>query len=246
MISSIHLSIIIPAYNEERLITRCLNSVSESLNANARADFTHEIIVVDNNSSDKTADLARQSGAIVVFEPINQISRARNAGAAAAKGDWFLFVDADSLLNPGMISDILQLIDSNDYVGCGSLMEMPDSPWWGIVILKLWSIVSVTCTWASGALVVCRADAFHEVGGFNQALYAADEIDLSDLLKKWGRKRGLKFTILKRHPLITSARKLKLYSGLEITRQCLKVILSPRKALQNRNKLPVWYDGRRE
>lgn len=240
-----HLSVIIPAYNEERLITHCLNSVSESLSANTRPGFTHEIIVVDNNSSDKTAELARQFGAHVIFEPINQISRARNAGAAAAKGDWFLFVDADSLLNPGMISDILELIDSGHYVGCGSLMEMPDSPWWGTAILKLWSIISVTLTWASGALVVCRADAFREIGGFNQALYAADEIDLSDLLKQWGRKRGLKFTLLKRHPLITSARKLKLYSGLEITKQCIKVILSPRKALKNRNKLPIWYDGRR-
>ncbi|MDC8446428.1 MAG: glycosyltransferase [Nitrosomonas sp.] len=240
-----HLSIIIPAYNEEQLITHCLSAVAESLSANARPDFTHEIIVVDNNSADKTAELARQSGAHVVFEPINQISRARNAGAAAAKGDWLLFVDADSLLNPGMVADILAHIDSGRYVGCGSLMEMPESPWWGTVILKIWSIVSVTFVWASGALVVCRTDAFREIGGFDQDLYAADEIYLSNLLKQWGRKHGLKFTILKRHPLITSARKLRLYSGMEIAKQFLKLTCSPRKALKNRNKLPVWYDGRR-
>lgn len=241
-----YLSIIIPAYNEEQLITLCLSAVAESLSANARPDFTHEVIVVDNNSTDKTAELAGQSGARVVFEPINQISRARNAGAAVAKGDWLLFVDADSLLNPGMVADILACIDSGHHVGCGSLMEMPESPWWGTVILKIWSIVSVTFVWASGALVVCRADAFHDVGGFDQDLYAADEIYLSGLLKKWGRRHGLKFTILKRHPLITSARKLRLYSGLEIAKQFLKLACSPRKALQNRSKLPVWYDGRRE
>jgi glycosyltransferase involved in cell wall biosynthesis len=241
-----YLSIIIPAYNEEQLITLCLSAVTESLSANARPDFTHEIIVVDNNSTDKTAELARKSAARVVFEPINQISRARNAGAAVAKGDWLLFVDADSLLNPGMIADILACIDSGRYVGCGSLMEMPESPWWGTVILKIWSIVSITFVWASGALVVCRTDAFHDVGGFDQDLYAADEIYLSGLLKKWSRRHGLKFTILKRHPLITSARKLRLYSGLEIAKQFLKLACSPRKALQNRSKLPVWYDGRRE
>lgn len=175
-----HLSIIIPAFNEERLITQCLKSVSESLRANQRPDFTHEIIVVDNNSTDKTNELAQVSGAQVVFEPINQISRARNAGSAVAKGNWFLFVDADSLLSPEMIADILALIDSEQYVGCGSLMHMPNSTWWGTLILKTWSVISMTFNWASGALVVCRADAFREVGGFSQKLYAADEIDLRD------------------------------------------------------------------
>jgi len=242
-----HLSIIIPAFNEERLITQCLESVSESLRANQKPDFTHEIIVVDNNSTDKTGELAQISGAQVVFEPINQISRARNAGATMAKGDWFLFVDADSLLSPGMIADILALIDSGQYVGCGSLMHMPNSTWWGTLILNTWSVISVTFNWDSGALVVCRADAFREVGGFSQELYAADEIDLSDLLKKWGRKqeRKLKFTIMKRHPLVTSSRKLELYSGWEMTQQFFRVLFSPVRALKNKDKLSVWYDGRR-
>lgn len=239
------LSIIIPAFNEERLITQCLTSVSESLAANKRPDFTSEVIVVDNNSTDNTASLARQAGAQVVFEPINQIGRARNAGAATAIGDWFLFVDADSLLNPGMIADILKMINSDKYVGCGSVMQMPNSPWYGTAILKIWTAVSVTFCWASGALMVCRADAFRDVGGFNQDLYAADEIDLSRLLKKWGRKRGLKFTILNRHPLVTSARKLELYSIREMASQFLQVLLHPRKALKNKKKLPIWYDGRR-
>ena len=239
------LSIIIPAFNEERLISQCLKSVSESLAANRRTCSEYEIIVVDNNSTDKTAKLARQSGAQVVFEPINQIGRARNTGAAAATGDWLLFVDADSLLNTGMITDILQMIESNRYVGCGSIMLMPNSPWWGTIILKIWTLVSITFCWASGALIVCRKDAFQQIGGFDQDLYAADEIVLSRSLKKWGRKHGLKFTILKQYPLVTSARKLKLYSGREIANQFIQVLINPRKAMQNRKKLPIWYDGRR-
>ena len=240
-----HLSIIIPAFNEAALITQCLNSISESLEANQGYEFTAEIIVVDNNSTDKTAEFAHCCGAKVVFEPINQIGRARNAGALAAEGDWFLFIDADSLLNPGMLADILRMIESGQYVGCGSVMNMPESPWWGKLILKVWTAISITCRWASGALIVCRADAFRDVGGFNQSLYAADEIDLSHLLKAWGRQRNLKFTILRRHPLITSARKLKLYSGFEITHQFLQLLLNPNKALKNRDKLRIWYDGRR-
>nr|WP_292913431.1 glycosyltransferase [Nitrosomonas sp.] len=57
------------------------------------------------------------------------MGRARNTGAAAATGDWLLFVDADNLLNPGMVADILRMIESGKYVGCGSVMHMPDLPW---------------------------------------------------------------------------------------------------------------------
>ncbi len=222
-----HLSIVIPAFNEELLILDCLNSIQESLKINQKPGFTHEVVVVDNNSTDKTAELATQAGAKVVFEPINQIGRARNTGAAVATGDWLLFVDADSLLNPDMVTDILKMIEGGKHVGCGSVMHMPNLPWWG------------------NAAMVCRADAFRDVGGFNQELFAADEIDLSQLLKQWGRKHGLKFTILTRHPLVTSPRKVLLYSGREIAGQIFSVLFNPRKTLQDKKKLPIWYDGRR-
>lgn len=163
-----HFSIIIPAFNEKRLIEQCLQSVFNSLAANEKLNFTSEVIVVDNNSTDNTADLARKAEAKVVFEPINQIGRARNTGAAVATGDWFLFVNSDSFLNPGMLADILQLIAEGKSVGCGSTMHMPDSPWWGNVILHGWTGISRLFRWASGALVACRADAFRDVGGFNQ------------------------------------------------------------------------------
>ncbi|MEP6879623.1 MAG: glycosyltransferase [Nitrosospira sp.] len=65
-----HLSIIIPAFNEERLIEICLQSFSASLAAHNKLGFTSEIIVVDNNSTDNTTELARQAGARVVFEPV--------------------------------------------------------------------------------------------------------------------------------------------------------------------------------
>lgn len=240
-----HLSIIIPAFNEERLILDCLNSVAHSLAANQKPGFTYEVIVVDNNSTDNTAKFAKQMDAKVVFESINQIGRARNTGAATATGDWLLFVDADSLLNPGMVADIFKMIESGKYVGCGSVMHMPNLPWWGAAAMHLWTVTSVLCRWASGALVVCRSDAFREVGGFNQEMFAADEIDLSRLLKRWGRHHNLKFTILTRHPLVTSPRKVQLYSRQEITQQILDVMLSPRKVLQDKKKLPIWYDGRR-
>jgi hypothetical protein len=222
-----HLSIVIPAFNEERLIARCLQSIAASLVANSKPCFTSEIIVVDNNSTDNTANLARQAGAQVVFEPINQIGRARNAGAAEATGDWLLFVDADSVLNSRLLADILRLIEDGKSVGCGSTLHMQGLPWWANWALQLWTGMSILFRWAPGALVVCRSDAFHDVGGFNQELYAADEISLSEHLKQWGRQRGLQFIILTQHPLETSSRKVALYSGREIAGQILRVILLP-------------------
>ena len=240
-----YLSIVIPAFNEERLIERCLQSISTSLEANLTSGFTSEIIVVDNNSTDNTATLARQAGAHVVFEPINQIGRARNAGAAEATGDWLLFLDADSVLNPGLLADILRTIEDDRSVGCGWTLRMQGIPRWANSILQLWMGASILFRWASGAMLVCRSDAFRDVGGFTQELYAAEEIRLSKQLKRWGRQRGLQFVILTQHPLETSARKVALYSAREIAGQILRVMLHPRRTLQDKKQLSVWYDGRR-
>jgi glycosyltransferase involved in cell wall biosynthesis len=240
-----HLSIVIPAFNEARLIERSLQSVAVSIAAHRTSGFTSETIVVDNNSTDNTAELARQAGARVVFEPINQIGRARNAGAAQATGDWLLFLDADSLLSPGLLADIVGAMESGQYVGCGSTLRMDGLPWWANWTLRLWTGASILFRWAAGALVVCRRDAFQDVGGFDQNLYALDEIALSKQLKQWGRKRGLRFTILTRHPLETSSRKMSLYSSREIAGQIFRVLLLPRRTLRDKKRLSVWYDGRR-
>lgn len=240
-----HLSVIIPAYNEARLIEQTLQSVSTSLAANRHTGFTSEIIVVDNNSTDSTAELARQTGVRVVFEPINQIGRARNTGAAHATGDWLLFLDADSLLSPELLTDILRMITSGKYVGCGSTLRMDGLPWWAHMTLRFWTSVSVLCRWAAGALIVCRRDAFQDVGGFDQTLYALDEITLSKHLKQWGRQRGLRFAILTRHPLETSSRKVSLYSSREIAVQIFRIFFLRKRTLQDKKHLSVWYDGRR-
>ncbi len=239
------LSIVIPAFNEARLIEQTLRSVTTSLAANAESGFSSEVIVVDNNSTDNTAELARQTGARVVFEPINQIGRARNAGAAQASGEWLLFLDADSVLSAGLLADIFRVIDSGKYVGCGSTLRMEGLPWWAHLTLQLWTGTSVLCRWAAGALVVCRRDAFQAVGGFDQELYALDEIRLSKQLKQWGRQRNLQFTILTTHPLETSSRKISLYSSREIASQIFRIFFLPKKTLQDKKRLSVWYDGRR-
>ncbi len=239
------LSIIVPAFNEEQLITRCLDTIATALAVNNDFNFESEVIVVDNNSTDRTAELAKDAGAQVCFEPVNQIGRARNTGATAASGDWLMFVDADSCVSPGLVADILRIIESGTMVGCGSTMRMDDLPRLAEMVLTGWTRISIRCCWAAGSLFVCRADAFHELGGFNEALYAAEEVDLSRRLKKWARPHGLKFTILIAHPLLTSSRKFQLYSGWEIARQFFWLIVRPLRTLRDSKHLSIWYDGRR-
>ena len=105
-------SVIVPAYNEERLISKTLGQLRRAMMAFSQAGWDSELIVCDNNSTDRTAELARECRATVVFEPINQIARARNSGAAAASGDWYVFVDADSEPSAALFADVVEQIQA--------------------------------------------------------------------------------------------------------------------------------------
>jgi glycosyltransferase involved in cell wall biosynthesis len=239
------LSFVVPAYNEEKLIDFCLAAIRESIAANRKFNFSNEIIVVDNNSTDRTADIARKAGATVVFEPVNQISRARNAGAAAATGEWLVFIDADSELNPGLLTDVLALIGTKDHVGCGSVFTMSDVPKWGRPFLNIWARISVSFNLAAGSFLMCNAPAFRLLGGFSEELYVAEEVEFSQRLKKLGSRNKLRFTVLKDHPLQTSNRKFVLYSRWELLRHMVNLSLRPKKGIRDKKYLDVWYDGRR-
>jgi glycosyltransferase involved in cell wall biosynthesis len=83
----VHFSIIIPAYNEEELLGVTLDRINRCLKE--IPNFKGEVIVVDNNSNDRTSDIAKSKGASVIFESVNQISKARNVGARKAIGKFF-------------------------------------------------------------------------------------------------------------------------------------------------------------
>jgi GT2 family glycosyltransferase len=242
------LSFVIPAYNEAKWLAACLQHIDAAVAAcrqDGGPEFVVERLVVDNNSTDGTADVAAAAGAIVVFEAVNQISRARNAGARAATGDWLIFVDADSELPAGLLADVLQLIEGGRHIGCGSLMQMEGAPRGLRWSLKLWSWISTTLNWAAGSFVVCRADVFHELGGFSEKIYVAEEIELSRRIKRYAGKHGAKFVVLRDHPLRTSGRKAELYSQKELLGQVLRLLFRPRTTMQDKKALNIWYDGRR-
>lgn len=239
------LSVIIPAYNEEKLLAGCLESVLAALRANASPDCAAEVIVVNNNSSDRTAAVAHAAGARVVFEPVNQISRARNAGARAAQGEWFLFVDADSSLHPVTLAELLYRVRQGRIAGGGCLIALDQAPALGHFVMHLCNLLMRTMVWAAGSFVFCRADAFREIGGFSTELYAAEEIRFSQDLKHWGRARGLGFAMLHTRRHVSSGRKFYLYSYGELLRLLVRGLVFTRTTVRDHKKLAVFYDGRR-
>src|SRR5262245_11430158 len=117
-------SVVVPAFNEEKLLGATLRSIEAALESFRRRQWEAEVVVCDNNSTDQTAALARSAGAIVVFEPVNQIGRARNAGAAKATGDWVIFVDADSHPSPELFADVAQEIEAGKCLAGGSTVRL--------------------------------------------------------------------------------------------------------------------------
>ena len=120
-------SVVIPAFNEQKLLGACIDSVRSAFAAQS-GGREHELIVCDNNSSDGTAALAAARGVRTVFEPLNRIAGARNRGAAAASGGWLLFIDADSRLSPAVLAETLRLIDSGACCGGGARVAVDPPP----------------------------------------------------------------------------------------------------------------------
>ncbi len=239
------ISVIVPAFNEEKLIADSLRSVQASFVAFARAGWETEIIVCDNNSTDRTAELARAAGATVVFEPVNQIGRARNRGAEAATGNWLVFIDADSYPSPGLFGEVAAAIQTGQCLAGGCLMQMAAGNLTARMGVQIWNLISRITRWAPGSFIFCETAAFRGMGGFNLDLFVTEEIDLSQRFKILARQRGRKMVILRRHPLETSARKLQLYSVREILSFLAGMIFRPRRTSKNRAACQPWYDGRR-
>jgi glycosyltransferase involved in cell wall biosynthesis len=237
------LSIVVPAYNEERLLPAALASIREAAQAFDADGW--ELVVCDNNSTDRTAEIARAAGARVVFEPHNQISRARNCGAAAAKGAWLLFIDADSTPSRALLEDLKQAIDSGRVIGGGATIAVEAPEWYVHAVLGFWNTLSRSLRWAAGAFVYCETAAFRRVGGFSEELYASEELDLSQRLKRLAREQGREFRILSRHSLLTSNRKMHLYGWRELLPLFGRFLLHPRRMLRSAKDCSPWYDGRR-
>lgn len=238
-------SIIVPAFNEERLLGGTLEQIKSAVAAFTRRGWDFELIVCDNNSADRTADIARAAGATVVFEPVNQIARARNTGAAAASGDWLIFVDADSHPGAELFDDVATAVESGRCLAGGATVRLGQRHFVGGCITRLWNCASRSLKLLAGSFIFIEAGLFRRVGGFSSEMFVGEELELSKRLKQMTRGQGRGIVILHRHPLVTSARKMELYSAWEHLCFLGRALFSPRRTLTSREHAHIWYDGRR-
>ncbi|MGJ8637830.1 MAG: glycosyltransferase [Opitutaceae bacterium] len=238
-LSKVDYSIIIPAFNEAEELPATLTAIRAAMDAQAE---TGECIVVDNNSSDATATVASSfAGVSVVFEPVNQIARARNAGVEASSGRYLIFIDADTRIEPKLLTKSLELLQADQHVGGGSVIHFEgDISAIGRFSIGIWERISRLFKIAAGSYIYCRRDAFEAIGGFDEKLYASEEVRLSRKLKQWGKERQLRFEILTLAPALTSARKLQWYSGPQILGWIALMMLMP-IAVRYRKLCGFWY-----
>lgn len=229
------LSIIVPAHNEEALLRDTL----QAIRAAAPADEPWELLVVDDDSTDRTAEIARAEGAEVVPVRLRKIAAVRNAGAKEAAGEYLLFVDADTLVTPAAVAAALGAMRAGA-VGGGAMFRMErNAPWWARTMMALTAWLMVVTKLAAGCFIYARRQDFEAVGGFDETYYASEEVWLSRALKRRGR-----FVVLHTR-VLTSARKFRQYTLGQTLKTMWRMAVGGQRGLQ-RNRWSFWYGGKRE
>lgn len=229
------ISFIVPAHNEAQLLGATLSALHA-----AAATQPCEIIVVDDASTDATAQVAELGGAHVLRVEHRHIAAARNAGAGMARGDVLVFVDADTCIDADVLAAALAAL-RNGAVGGGATVRLQGR-------LALYERLSAhVAAWvlrltriAPGCFVFCRRAAFDAVGGFDETWYAAEDIAISRALARVGR-----FVIL-RQQVWTSERKLRTFPLAIHLRLLLRFARHGTRVLKSRRDLELWYGDRRD
>lgn len=231
------LSFIVPAHNEEHELPATLRAITLAADA---AGHAYEVVVVNDDSTDATAEIARMQGARVIPVHLRQIAAVRNAGARAARGDTLFFVDADTRISAGHVTAALDALEKGCAGGSARVAMDGENPLWARIFLRTFSAVYFAFNLGVGAFMFVRRETFQAAGGFDEQYFAGEEAYLSMALKKLGP-----FKILP-EPIVTSARKVRMHPGKFVFTQFLFIFLGGKRALRGRQKLDLWYDGKRE
>lgn len=238
------ISILVPAFNEEKRLGACLEAIKKSGEVLRAGGWDWGMVVCDNNSTDGTAEVARAAGVEVVWEGVNQIGRARDAAARAARGEFLLFVDADTLVSGALFGELLEVLERERPLAVGATMVMDSGGWKGRVICGGWNLISRISKQPAGSFLMVDREVFWEVGGFGTEWYAAEEIALVRRMKKAAAGKGRRVRILSRAPVVTSGRKVDHYSIWEMIFLVGKAVVTAGGSLRGRGGTQLWYERR--
>ena len=205
--TTLKISLIIPAYNEENYLPACLDAVMQNV-----ASGVSEIIVVDNNSTDGTkAVVERYPGVKYVFEPEKGITRARQRGFVSASGDILAYVDADTHPLPGWVDQIRKNFGSRKDLACLSgPYSFYDLSGIRNAVSTRWFILARALSWFTGYLMVggnfaIRRDVLEKMGGFDSTIeFYGEDVDIGKRAKQHG-----KVLFCPRFVMPTSGRRMK-------------------------------------
>lgn len=208
------ISLVIPAYNEEKLLPRLLRTVEEARRCYAAerdvSPDAVEVIVADNASTDATAEIAGEHGARVARVEARSIAAARNGGAAITRGEILCFVDADFQIHPWTFVAIEDALESGRYVA-GASRVRPERWSLGLLVTFAVYVPLLVLTGLDAGVVFCRRKDFDAVGGYDERRRFAEDVQFLWDLKRLGKERGQKLARLRGVKAITSNRKFDRY-----------------------------------
>jgi len=188
--TEIDISLVVPAWNEEKYIARMLETVERARTRYSGGADRIEVIVVDNCSTDSTSDIAQELGCTVLHFSERCISAVRNAGAKIAQGELLCFADADYQIHPETFNHIKEMLSDPSiiYGGTGEVFERES---FGIkitsfiltpLILKLMQV--------DGGVRYCQRSDFHAVSGFDEDAKSGEHIRLFRAFQRLGKQRS--------------------------------------------------------
>ncbi len=240
------ISLVIPAWNEARLLPRLLDTVDA-----ARRRFEHgaaavEVIVADNASTDATADVARDRGCRVVWVGQRRIASARNGGARLASAPILAFVDADSQIHPGTFVAVEQCLADARFVAGATGVHLDR---WSVGIALTYAML-VPWVWLlrmDTGLVFCRRADFEAVGGYDERRDFAEDVQLLWDLRRLGRRRGQRLVRLTSVKAIASTRKFDRHGDWHYFRLVARLLplMLRHPAASDELARSYWYDDPR-
>jgi len=225
-------SIVIPAYNEEKCLLATLEKINAAL-AIVRCDS--EIIVVDNESTDETARVAKSFGAKVFTETEHNIARVRNTGAKNSSGDVLIFVDADTLVPETLFQTIAdQMKNEKCFGGAVAVDYEPSERQWMNYYLLGWRFWGNLFNMKQGAAQFCRKSIFDELHGYDETVYMGEDVMFYWRLSKFAKQKGGRLLFIKDPKVTTSARRfdrMSIWKTLLLTHPLFILLTSRRKRL---------------